>query len=132
VLLLNQNQKFICKNIHLKTVTNQSDITRSLKNGQVLKIPIAHADGRYFASPDVIDELKENDQIIFAYCDEMGEETLQANVNGSSNSIAGICNRERNVYGMMPHPERAAEDELGNVDGKLIFDSLLQHELMAI
>ncbi len=132
VLLPNQNQKFICKNIYLNTVTDQSDITRNLKLGQILKIPIAHADGRYFASPEVIDELKVNDQILFTYCNEKGEHTQQANVNGSTEAIAGICNQHRNVYGMMPHPERAAEGALGNLDGKLIFDSLLQHELIAV
>lgn len=130
VLLLNQNQKFICKNIWLKTMTTQSDVTRNLTPGQVLKIPIAHADGRYYATPEVLDDLRRNDQVLFTYCDEDGHATKEANINGSTDSIAGICNVSRNVFGMMPHPERASEYALGNVDGKLIFDSLLKAELV--
>ena len=129
VLLLNQNQKFICKNVWLKTMTNQSDITRKLQTGQVIKIPVAHADGRYYATTEVLEQLHQNDQILFKYCDDQGNESKEANINGSTESIAGICNLNRNVFGMMPHPERASETALGNIDGKLIFDSLLKSEL---
>jgi len=132
VLLLNQNQKFICKNVWLKTITSESDITCNLAPGKVIKIPVAHADGRYYATPEVLNKLHENDQILFKYCDDQGNESTKANINGSMESIAGICNANRNVFGMMPHPERASESALGNVDGKLIFDSLLKTELISV
>ena len=131
ILLLNQNQKFICKNIWLKTMTTHSDVTRNLEPGQVLKIPIAHADGRYFATPEVLSSMHKHDQILFKYCDEQGNETKESNINGSTESIAGICNINRNVFGMMPHPERASEMALGNLDGKIIFDSLVKSELIS-
>lgn len=126
VLLPNQNQKFICKNIYLKTETSNTAITGTLEKNQVVKIPIAHADGRYHAAPKVLQQLHENDQILFRYCDENGSITPKSNVNGSAESIAGVCNQARNVFGMMPHPERAAESALGNTDGKFLFDSLLK------
>ncbi|MCB0610982.1 MAG: phosphoribosylformylglycinamidine synthase subunit PurQ [Lewinellaceae bacterium] len=125
VLLPNSGQKFICKNVHLSVTSTQSPITAELKAGQVLKIPIAHADGRFFADDRTMAELRANDQILFKYCDETGALTDDANPNGSMDGIAGICNRERNVFGMMPHPERAAEPILGNADGRLMFESLL-------
>jgi len=125
VLLRNHNQKFICKNIHLKTVSTNSAITSSLESGKTLKIPIAHADGRYYASESDIQELVDNDQILFQYADANGVVNEEANINGSVKNIAGICNKNRNVFGMMPHPERASEDLLGNQDGKIMFDSLL-------
>lgn len=125
-LLRNANQKFISKNIFLRAQTKQSPITATIPPSRVLKIPIAHAEGRYFADEATMQELQENDQILFKYCDEKGNITEEANPNGSLLNIAGICNRERNVFGMMPHPERASEGALGNTDGKLLFDSLLQ------
>ena len=125
MLLPNSGQKFICKNVHLSVTSTQSPITAELKAGQVLKIPIAHADGRFFADDRTMAELRANDQILFKYCDETGALTDDANPNGSMDGIAGICNRERNVFGMMPHPERAAEPILGNADGRLMFESLL-------
>src|SRR5690606_13702697 len=106
VLLRNSNQKFICKNIYLKTKTNNSAITANLDLSQPLKIPIAHADGRYYADKNTLDMLVENDQILFTYCDASGKETPNANPNGAEMNIAGICNQNRNVFGMMPHPER--------------------------
>jgi phosphoribosylformylglycinamidine synthase len=90
-----------------------------------LKIPIAHADGRYYADQATLNELVENDQILFTYCDESGNETKEANPNGAEMNIAGICNRGRNVFGMMPHPERASEVILGNMDGKVMFESMV-------
>ncbi len=125
VLLRNSNQKFICKNIYLKTKTNNSAITANLDLSQPLKIPIAHADGRYYADKNTLDMLVENDQILFTYCDASGKETPNANPNGAEMNIAGICNQNRNVFGMMPHPERASEDILGNTDGRGFFESIV-------
>ncbi len=126
VLLPNQNQKFVCKNSFLKCKTSNTSITSEIETGAVLKIPVAHADGRYYASQEVLSELTANDQILFTYCDADGNETEEANFNGSSLNIAGICNKERNVFGMMPHPERASEAILGNIDGKAMFDSIVK------
>lgn len=126
VLLRNDNQKFICNNIYLKTETSNSDITSAINPGTVLKIPIAHAEGRYFADEATLDQLKANDQILFTYCDAEGQVTAAANPNGSLRNIAGICNTERNVFGMMPHPERASEELLNNQDGRGMFESLLR------
>ncbi len=125
-LLRNANQKFIAKNVFLRSQTKNSPITAIIPPGKVLKIPIAHAEGRYFADDATLQELKTNDQILFKYCDEKGNLTEEANPNGALLNIAGICNLKRNVFGMMPHPERASEAALGNTDGKLLFESLLQ------
>ena len=125
VLLRNSNQKFICKNVHLKTKTNNSAITSNIDVNQALKIPIAHADGRFYADKSVLNSLIENDQILFTYCDESGNETEAANPNGAEMNIAGICNEGRNVFGMMPHPERASEGVLGNADGRVMFESIV-------
>lgn len=125
VLLRNENQKFICKNIFLKTATNSSAITHKLNPGAVLQIPIAHAEGRFHADAETIDSMQSNDQILFQYCSSEGNIANEFNPNGSKSHIAGICNKERNVFGMMPHPERASESILGNTDGKVMFESLL-------
>lgn len=129
-LLRNENQRFICKNIYLKTITRNTDLTRCVNTGKALKIPIAHAEGRYYADTATLQSLKENDQILFQYCDENADITSAANPNGSLNNIAGICNATRNVFGMMPHPERASEIVLGNTDGRALFESLV--ETMAV
>ena len=129
VLLRNSNQKFICKNVHLKTMTNNSAITSKLSLENPLKIPIAHAEGRYFADTETIQSLENNNQVIFKYCDEEGNINDQSNPNGSTANIAGICNAERNVFGMMPHPERASEMLLGNEDGRIMFESLVQEQM---
>ena len=126
VLLRNSNQKFICKNIHLKVKSTNSAITTDYKIEEVIKIPIAHAEGRYHTDDKTLADLQDNDQILFTYCDENGQESNVANVNGSLNNIAGICNKNRNVFGMMPHPERASETILGNSDGKRMILSLTQ------
>lgn len=126
VLLRNANQKFIAKNIFLKVQTNNSPITSTIHPDKPLKIPIAHAEGRYFADEETLAALQANDQILFKYCDEKGDITEESNPNGALLSIAGICNRERNIFGMMPHPERASEAALGNTDGRILFESLLQ------
>ena len=129
-LLRNANQKFICKNVYLKTLTNNSALTADLDLNQALKIPIAHAEGRYYADEATLKNLLENDQILFKYCDEKGNYTEGANPNGTTMDIAGICNAKRNVFGMMPHPERASESVLGNADGRLMFQSLIEHALV--
>ena len=100
-LLRNKNQRFICKNVHLKTASTNTAITRNINDGQVLKIPIAHAEGRYFADNNTLDDLAKNDQILFYYSDEAGNVNDANNPNGSTNHIAGICNAGRNVFGMM-------------------------------
>jgi phosphoribosylformylglycinamidine synthase subunit PurQ / glutaminase len=130
VLLRNANQKFICKNVLLKTITTDSALTADLDVSQPLTIPIAHAEGRYYADAETMASLVENDQILFKYCDEKGEITEGSNPNGTTLNIAGICNAQRNVFGMMPHPERASEDILGNADGRLMFESLIRHALV--
>lgn len=124
-LLQNNNQKFICKNIYVKAQTNNSIVTNLIDQAKPLKIPIAHGEGRYYADNDTIRNLNQNDQILFRYCNENGEITDDSNPNGSLENIAGVCNESRNIFGMMPHPERAADVELKNTDGKLIFESIL-------
>ncbi len=123
-LLHNTNHKFICKNIYLKTISRNTILTNMIGN-KVLKIPIAHGEGRYFANKKTIAELGENNQILFKYCDKKGDINNQANPNGSINNIAGICNKDRNVFGMMPHPERASDNELSNTNGRKLFESIL-------
>ena len=123
-LLRNERQLFVGKDIFLKTVTRNSAITRSITK-DVLKMPIAHAEGRYHADQETLQDLERNDQVLFRYCLPNGQITEEANPNGSASNIAGICNSSRNVFGMMPHPERAAENLLGNADGRLLFESLL-------
>ncbi|MBU8892242.1 MAG: phosphoribosylformylglycinamidine synthase subunit PurQ [Bacteroidales bacterium] len=124
-LLHNENQKFICKNIYIIPDNNSSSVTAKLDKQRSLMIPIAHGEGRYFAKKEVLQEMRQNDQILFRYCNKYGEVTSEANPNGSVENIAGICNANKNVIGMMPHPERGADDELGNTDGRLIFESML-------
>lgn len=124
-MLRNTSLRFICRFVHIRTEDEDTPFTNLCKKGQVLKIPIAHTDGNYFIPEDGLRELKENGQIVFRYCDEGGAVTPGANPNGSLESIAGICNRSRNVLGMMPHPERASEKILGSDDGKYIFQSIV-------
>lgn len=117
VLLRNDQQRFISRNVYLKTGSKQSLLTHGLDEQKAYKVPIAHAEGRYFADEATLQELKAKDQILFYYCDAQGEVSSEANPNGSLLNIAGICNAGRNVFGMMPHPERAADPDLGNTDG---------------
>ncbi|MFN3316772.1 MAG: phosphoribosylformylglycinamidine synthase subunit PurQ [Raineya sp.] len=126
VLLRNTNQKYVCKNIFLKVQTKKTAITKDLLPKKAYKIPIAHGEGRYYASKQVLEQLNANEQILFRYCDEEGKITEKANPNGSLENIAGICNKTRNVLGMMPHPERAANSLLGNTDGRDFFESILK------
>lgn len=125
VLMRNASQKFICKNIHLKSVSLNTMITSSLSSNEVLKVPIAHAEGNYYAHADDIARLENEDQILFRYCDEAGNVNEESNPNGSLNNIAGVTNKGRNVFGMMPHPERASEEVLGNKDGRKLFEGIL-------
>lgn len=125
-LLPNNTQKFICKNIYLLPDSKTSHLTHHLKAEEPLKIPIAHADGRYYADEETLAELRQNDQILFRYCDEDGRVSERTNPNGSVDNIAGVCNLRKNVYGMMPHPERAADKELANTDGLKIFESMVR------
>ena len=123
-LLRNDHQLFRCENVFICPATTNSSITSEAQQGQPLKIPIAHADGRYYADQNTIENLETNDQVLFRYCNENGEALPEFNPNGSINNIAGICNESRNVFGMMPHPERASEEVLGNIDGRIMFESL--------
>ena len=124
-LLHNDNQKFICKNVYLKPDNNASAINKDLNTMKAYKIPIAHGEGRFYAPQDVIERLENNNQVIFRYATNEAEVNNEANPNGSINNIAGICNQKGNVFGMMPHPERAADGELANMDGKSLFESIL-------
>ncbi|MBK0378009.1 phosphoribosylformylglycinamidine synthase subunit PurQ [Mucilaginibacter segetis] len=124
-LLHNKNRKFICRNIYLKAQTANSLVTRQIDAQRVLKIPIAHGEGNYFADTDVLKSINDNDQVLFRYCDEAGNITSECNPNGSIENIAGVCNANRNVFGFMPHPERAADALLANQDGLVIFESIL-------
>ena len=118
VLLANANQQFICKNVFIKNVNDEAAIT--------LMIPIAHGEGRYFAADDVLNDLAKNKQIIYTYCDSEGTVHDDHNPNGTTSNIAGIKNLAGNVFGMMPHPERACSAALGNTDGRNVFNELLK------
>lgn len=113
VLLQNANQQFVCKNVFIKS-----------ENGEALKIPVAHGEGRFHADEATLNELETNGQVIFRYCNEQGELEAAANPNGAIRNIAGISNKNKNVFGMMPHPERATSNALGNLDGKKVFELL--------
>lgn len=124
-LIRNVSTHFICKNVYIRPSSTNTLLTEALDPRKAYKIPIAHAEGNFVCSDAVLEELEENDQILFRYCDENGKVLVSSNPNGSLNNIAGICNETRNVFGMMPHPERAADNLLGNLDGKLLLESLI-------
>lgn len=126
-LLHNNNQKFICKNQFITPQTNNTIFTKEAKISKAYNIPIAHGEGHFYADEDTLKRLNDNDQILFRYCDENGKITEDANPNGSLENIAGITNKTRNVFGMMPHPERASDEELGNIDGRIFFESIIKH-----
>ncbi len=126
-MLRNKNLKFLCQHVYIRIENAKTAFSNAGKKGQVLKIPIAHFDGNYYAEPELLAELEKNKQIVFRYCDEKGRVTEEANVNGSVHNIAGIVNREGNVLGMMPHPERASEKILGSEDGRVIFQSMINY-----
>jgi phosphoribosylformylglycinamidine synthase len=130
-LLHNDHQKFNCKNVWIKPQTTNTSLTSALDVNTAYKIPIAHGEGRYYCDTATLESLKANDQILFKYCSENAEVNAASNPNGSLENIAGICNEGRNVFGMMPHPERAVDANLFNTDGRLLFEGLLSAFLKA-
>ena len=125
-MLRNKDLKFLCQFVHIRIENGHTDFTRAGKKGQILKIPIAHFDGNYYAPDKVIKDIRRNGQVVFRYCNADGRRTDEANVNGSLDGIAGLMNTQGNVMGMMPHPERASEALLGSEDGQIIFRSLIE------
>jgi phosphoribosylformylglycinamidine synthase I len=125
-MLRNSDLKFHCEHIWVRVEQTGTPFTLRASPGQVLKLPIAHGEGNYFAEPDVIRELETSGRVVFRYCDSAGEVTAAANPNGAFNNIAGICNEGRNVVGLMPHPERACESVLGSADGLVLFESVVE------
>lgn len=124
-LIRNRSLQFRCEHIYLKTDASESPFTNQIPEGKLIRVPIAHGEGCYFADPETLARLKANDQILWRYVNAQGEATETANPNGSLDNIAGICNAARNVAGLMPHPERASEPILGSADGRLVFESLV-------
>jgi phosphoribosylformylglycinamidine synthase len=130
VLMRNASLKFVCKDVHLEVEQTDTVFTGRFGKGQVIRIPIAHGDGNYFADADTLRTLEEDGRVVFRYVDASGDPTPAANPNGSQHNIAGICDERRRVLGMMPHPERLFEPMLGGTDGRLLFESAL-HALAA-
>ncbi|MDE3154084.1 MAG: phosphoribosylformylglycinamidine synthase subunit PurQ [Acidobacteriota bacterium] len=124
-LLRNRDLKFVCEFVHLRVEQTDTPFTRLAQPGQVLRMPVAHGEGNFFAEPDVLRSLEANRQVIFRYTDAAGRATDAANPNGSVHAIAGICNAARNVVGLMPHPEDACEAALGSTDGRVLFESIV-------
>lgn len=124
-LLHNTSRKFICKNVFLKADNNENIVTQNLLLDSVFQIPIAHGEGNFFASTEELKKIEDNGQVLFRYCDAAGNITSESNPNGAINNIAGVTNEKKNVFGMMPHPERASDFELSNTDGRVIFESIL-------
>jgi phosphoribosylformylglycinamidine synthase len=123
-LIRNRELHFVCEHVNVRVESTNTPFTHELDRGQVLMMPIAHAEGNFVCDDATFEELKRDDRIIFRYCDQEGRVTDATNVNGSRDNIAGICSRGRNVMGLMPHPERACEDSLGSSDGRAVFHSL--------
>jgi phosphoribosylformylglycinamidine synthase I len=130
-LIRNKGLKFICQNVYIKAEQTNTPFTNLCKPGQILKIPIAHGEGNYFIDVDGLKKLKDNNQIVVRYCDADGKVTSESNPNGSLENIAGICNVNRNVFGLMPHPDRSGEDILGSHDGNFIWQSILASKVGA-
>jgi phosphoribosylformylglycinamidine synthase subunit PurQ / glutaminase len=124
-LMRNVGRKYVCKFLHLRTETTNTPFTNLLTKGQLLHIPIGHGEGNFFADADTLERIEDNDQVVFRYATADGQITSEANPNGSLNNIAGIINKERNVLGMMPHPDRSSENILGSTDGRLLFESMV-------
>jgi phosphoribosylformylglycinamidine synthase subunit PurQ / glutaminase len=124
-LLHNDSRRFVCRNVFIKAENSDSKLTARVPAGKALKIPVAHGEGKFFADEATLKQLNANRQVLFRYCDENGRVTAEASPNGTTENIAGICNEGRNVFGMMPHPERAADKELFNEDGKFLFESII-------
>lgn len=125
-MLRNESLQFVCRFVELRVESTDSPFTRKLKEGDVLRIPIAHGEGNYFTDGATLAELKKSHQVLVRYSDIQGNVSKEANPNGSLDNIAGICNKNRNVFGLMPHPERASEKELGSTDGIGIFRSIIE------
>jgi phosphoribosylformylglycinamidine synthase len=125
-MLRNRSLQYQCEYVHVKVEQVDTPFTLSCTKGQVLKIPIAHGEGNYYAEPDVLAGLERNRQVVFRYSTASGDVTPAANPNGSVNNIAGLCNETRNVVGLMPHPERACELSLGSSDGRVLFESVMK------
>lgn len=126
-LIRNKSLHFICEHRLVRVETNNSPFTNACQSGELLSIPIAHGEGNYEADPHILEQLKANSQIVLRYVDALGAPSAAGNPNGSAENIAGICNAQRNVFGLMPHPERACDPLLGSTDGKRIFESVLNH-----
>lgn len=124
-LLRNRGLRFLCQHVHVRVERTDTPFSRAASAGQVLKLPIAHGEGCWHAAPEMVEALEANRQIVFRYCDADGTVTDAANPNGSLAAIAGLCNRRRNVVGLMPHPERACEAALGSEDGRVVFESVV-------
>lgn len=124
-LLRNRSLQFRCEHIYLRVETVRSPFTNAARRKQIIRVPVAHGEGCYFADAETIAELKKNNQILFRYVDAKGKVVDTASPNGAVENIAGICNKARNVCGMMPHPERASEETLGSTDGRVVFESIL-------
>jgi phosphoribosylformylglycinamidine synthase subunit PurQ / glutaminase len=124
-MLRNRSLKFICKDVHVRVETGGTPFTAAIAPGSVLKLPIAHAEGNFYADPETLADLRENGRIVFRYCSADGRVDDASNPNGSLDSIAGISNPEGNIVGLMPHPERCSEGLDGNTDGRRIFESIL-------
>ena len=124
-MLRNRDLHFHCEHVHVRIERTDTPFTQRATRGQVLRIPVAHGEGNYYAEPTVVQQLEGTGRVIFRYCDAAGEVTFEANPNGSLNNIAGICNEQRNVVGLMPHPERACETLLGSADGLVMFQSVV-------
>ena len=129
VLMDNAGQRFICKNLTLRVENNDTSFTSQCKAGEILSIPINHGQGRYFTDNDTLQRMKDNGQVLFRYCDAEGNTPDDANPNGSLDHIAGVANAAKNVMGMMPHPERCADPLWNNIDGQMIFKSLIESSL---
>ncbi|MDE7072134.1 MAG: phosphoribosylformylglycinamidine synthase subunit PurQ [Bacteroidales bacterium] len=125
-LLHNNTQKFICRNVYLQVQTDRTAFTSLCRPKQVLRVPVAHGEGRYFADADTLEQLNDQNRILFRYCNAEGNVSLEANPNGSAENIAGIRNKKGNVFGMMPHPERCADEVLGNTDGRVLFEGFIR------
>lgn len=130
-MLHNEKLRFVCKNVYIRTESTRSQFTSGLTVGNVLNVPVSHGEGNYFIDQDGLNQLKDQDQIAFRYCDDKGQISTETNFNGSVDSIAGITNVQGNVLGMMPHPERAMEELLGSTDGVPFFESVLNHLQLA-
>ena len=130
-LLRNTSLSFICRHVHIRVENTTTPFTATCREGQVLRVPINHNEGRYYADPETLQRLNENGQVVFRYSTAEGQITDQVNPNGSLENIAGICNERRNVLGLMPHPERASEGVLGSTDGRILFESILRYSQTA-